>query len=1472
MRISTKTFQTVFSPSERGNHFSFSQVLTFAILLLTILNLTGCGRAGDQTLDEATKGGTTSPIGMQYISGDNQTGFAGFMFGQELVVKTYAGTVGLQSFTIRFSEVTSSGATILTPVTTTGSDGIAKTQILPSPTEPGNLRFKAEVIAGDVGQFASGFAPIFFDLEAQRGAHHLEVFQGNNQTVTVNQAAPINPTVKIVDANNDPVADWPITFTVTSGGGSITTTTKSDANGLAAVTWTMGTNSDLTNQLRANAITISNPNTLNFEADAIPDAPATILLSGGNTSVTAGDCTAVYNIQLRDQFNNISPAQGATAINLTDGASGTFHTDAACSGGNTITSVTIPDTATSGTFYYRSTLAGTFTITADDAGSITAGTQGITVNPGPADHLALSAGNGQTQVVNRYLNTQPRVKVEDQFGNGVLNYAVNFTVLTGGGSVDSPSVTSGAGGLAQVPYRLGTVAGTNTMKAENLALPGTPKTITFTETGIADSPTQMELTGPATITAGECPSAYTATLRDQFGNTALATSNTSLSLSGKADGTFYSDAGCTGGNEISSISITNGTSSRNFFYRNTKAEVVNLGINDGGVLTDDTYAVTVDPDVPYRIVLTGPDPITTGACSNQYTVTLWDQFNNVTTATTNTTINLTGKSNGEFYSDSVCNTGNEVSSIVVATGNSNNTFYYKDPIAEQLNFTADDVGALIASSLSVYSNNGAPVDNGANLQFTNDYTNTGNDIAVTWTGFTDDDLSDHRLYTYTNADCSAGETDHGLIGSTGNSNSTLIDGRTDGVYYGRVRAIDGFGNTRLSACSVDFITVDLTNPTDNGSDPQFTDAYDIDGNDVAITWTAFTDVNPLDYQIYTYTASDCSAGEVDHGRTGTSAVSNNTLIDGLSDGQYYLRIRAHDAAGNSTLGNCSTDSIIIDRTNPTDPAVNNPPSGVTVPDLEVSWTHSTDANFQTHNVKACTSNNCSTGCVGEKTSVSSPTTITLVMNNTYYICVQGQDLAGRVSNWIASATTVEARNYPPNLVAIPDQPGAAENSAITTVNAEDVSGGDTDQDGETNTYACTYDTTVNGSVSSGTACTSLTGVSFSTTTGVMDWTPNFFQSGNYEFKIVATSFQNLTDEEIFVINVANTDRPPLLRAIADQPSAAEDTAITTVDATDDNTGNDTDIDLETITYSCVYDTTIDSAVSASTLCTSIAGLSFDTSTGIMNWTPGYFQAGDYEFKITGTAFSLSDDEIFSITVANTDRPPVIAAINDQSTNENVLISVDPSDTSGGDDDIDNEAITYSCVYDTVNDGTVATGTACTSLAGTISFDTATGILDWTPNYFANQNGPDYEFKITATSGPDNLTDDEIFVITVNNVDRAPVLNAIADQSGAAEGTAITTIDATDSNSGNDNDIDNEAITYTCTYDTSIDGTVTASDLCTSVSNISFSTSTGVFDWTPGYFQAGTYEFKILATSGPDSLTDQKIFSITVANTDRPPLN
>ncbi|MCX6117437.1 MAG: LamG domain-containing protein [Proteobacteria bacterium] len=70
-----------------------------------------------------------------------------------------------------------------------------------------------------------------------------------------------------------------------------------------------------------------------------------------------------------------------------------------------------------------------------------------------------------------------------------------------------------------------------------------------------------------------------------------------------------------------------------------------------------------------------------------------------------------------------------------------------------------------------------------------------------------------------------------------------------------------------------------------------------------------------------------------------------------------------------------------------------------------------------------------------------------------------------------------------------------------------------------------------------------------------------------------------------------------------------------------------------MTYSCVYDRVVDSAVTAGTSCSSLTGTaSFDAKTGTLSWTPDVTVWGSFELKVTGTSGSQSSIKYLAIAV------------------------------------------------------------------------------------------------------------------------------------------------------------------------------------------------------------------------------------------------
>jgi alpha-tubulin suppressor-like RCC1 family protein len=136
--------------------------------------------------------------------------------------------------------------------------------------------------------------------------------------------------------------------------------------------------------------------------------------------------------------------------------------------------------------------------------------------PGPVSQLT-KVGDAQAAVVNTAVPATIGVVLRDRYGNVVPNVAVTFTVLSGGGRLDSPATTSDTAGFA-TPGRwvLGTTAGVNTARAQvDGALP-----VDFTATGRVGAAAILAKTGDrqSTTVGTIVPRAIEVTATDAHNN------------------------------------------------------------------------------------------------------------------------------------------------------------------------------------------------------------------------------------------------------------------------------------------------------------------------------------------------------------------------------------------------------------------------------------------------------------------------------------------------------------------------------------------------------------------------------------------------------------------------------------------------------------------------------------------------------------------------------------------------------------------------------------------------------------------------------------------------------------------------------------------------------------------------------------------------------------------------------------------
>jgi PKD repeat protein len=304
------------------------------------------------------------------------------------------------------------------------------------------------------------------------------------------------------------------------------------------------------------------------------------------------------------------------------------------------------------------------------------------------------------------------------------------------------------------------------------------------------------------------------------------------------------------------------------------------------------------------------------------------------------------------------------------------------------------------------------------------------------------------------------------------------------------------------------------------------------------------------------------------------------------------------------------------------------------------------------------------------------------------------------------------------------------------------------------------------------------------------WTPGATQAGNYTVTFTVRD-NTAQDSETITITVIKPNSAPVLATIGNK-STSENLALTfTISATD--------ADNDPITYS------------AAGLPTG-AGLTGQT----FSWTPTYTQAGTYNVTFIASDGKAQTSQTITITVADTDRPPVLADIANQSVNVSSLLTFTLSAT-----DPDGDSLTYSA-------GTLPGGATLTGQT-----------FAWTP---ASSQAGTYSITFTVSDG--TLTSSKTASILVIQPNVAPVLATIGNKSVNENQTLTFTISATDGNG--------DTITYA------------AANL---PSGAGFTGRT--FSWTPTYTQAGGYNVTFTASDG--QLQTSQTITITVVNVDRPPV-
>ncbi|MCG3120761.1 MAG: hypothetical protein ALAOOOJD_03601 [bacterium] len=416
-------------------------------------------------------------------------------------------------------------------VSTSDTNGVATVNFTPGNRNSNNTILATAAYAGK---------PVEFNITTSSGvADAMSVVSGNKQTgaVGTNLAAPL--VLKMVDASNKSVANYPIDISVMRGGGSLSPANPVRNGGFETVSGNLPASWNLEGGATASEVLLSTDSQLGskslqinstrngagisqnlaLEANRSYTFSFWIKVKRGSARVVvrtndAGGTLVERNIDVTLAASDsawrryLVPAQNGTAGTRqfsikTNGAAEFFIDEVQVlpntgSDGQLAVDWTLGDTAMvqqvvandGAVIDNRGTLKGfpfTFTATAK-AGA-------------PKNFVAVS-GNGQIGSAGQPLPAPFVVKITDNFGNGVEKINVTFTATVGNGKFNGQSaliVPTDSTGSAKAVLTMGPAAGaTNTVVA---TAPGVSGTVTFNT--IAAIPSQAQKAGgPSQASAG----------------------------------------------------------------------------------------------------------------------------------------------------------------------------------------------------------------------------------------------------------------------------------------------------------------------------------------------------------------------------------------------------------------------------------------------------------------------------------------------------------------------------------------------------------------------------------------------------------------------------------------------------------------------------------------------------------------------------------------------------------------------------------------------------------------------------------------------------------------------------------------------------------------------------------------------------------------------------------------------------------
>ena len=411
-----------------------------------------------------------TPQSLTKVSGEGQAGQAGATLAAPFVVSVLdEDGAAIAGAVVTFS-VTAGGGTLSSTTATTDANGRARSTLTLG-SGPGTNTVTATVAELESVTFtASGYA-IPHSLTKVSG-------EGQEGPASTQLAAPF--VVSVLDEDGAAIAGASVTFSVTAGGGMLSSTTApTDANGRARSTLTLGSQPGL----NAVAATVAELESVTFTASGYATPHSLTKVSGeGQEGPASTQLAEPFVVSVLDQDGAAIAGASVTFSVTAGGGMLSSTTDANPCIVESSTSSTTATTDANGRAATRLTLGsqpGSNTIAATVEGLEPVTFTATAAEQTTSHSLTKVCGEDQEGTAGILLDKPFVVSVLDEDGAAMAGVVVTFSVTAGGGPLSSTTATTEANGRAATRLTLGSEPGTNTVEATVEGL----EPVTFTAIG-----------------------------------------------------------------------------------------------------------------------------------------------------------------------------------------------------------------------------------------------------------------------------------------------------------------------------------------------------------------------------------------------------------------------------------------------------------------------------------------------------------------------------------------------------------------------------------------------------------------------------------------------------------------------------------------------------------------------------------------------------------------------------------------------------------------------------------------------------------------------------------------------------------------------------------------------------------------------------------------------------------------------------